>query len=103
MASGPISTGLRIAFVDLILTILSSESGLTRAVVAVYSIDAGSAIHARALSAVLIVDLAIHSREAKWTSASIGIDVLIAGGPVLAGEGEALVDVDLTALALESF
>ena len=51
---------------------------------------------------VVIVGLAVYSRESRSTRANIRIDVLPTCGAVLTGVGCTLVDVDLTACACES-
>ena len=80
-------------------TSLAAES--THLVV-VDSVNTGSSIQARACSAVIVVRLTESSTEATLASAGEGVDIILAGGAVLARVHCTLVHILLTVLATEA-
>lgn len=102
VTGGTISAGLRVTFVDFILTIGTGESALTRTIVAIYPIDACSTVHARTFCTVLVVCLTVHTTEAQFAGAGIRVHVLCTGRPILTRHRETLVDVDFAMLTLKA-
>ena len=70
--------------------------------VTVDSVNTGSSIQARACSAVIVVRLTEPSTEATLASAGEGVDIILAGGAVLARVHCTLVHILLTVLATEA-
>lgn len=91
-----------IALVDPGLAVAACESMLTSAFVAVDSVHADAAVHARTGSAVLVVSLTIGSRESQRTGACVRVDIVRTGGSVLAGIGATFIQVLGAILSAES-
>ena len=70
--------------------------------ITVDSINTGSTIEARAGSAVIVIGLAKPAAEPTWTGASVRVDIILAGGPVLTRVLCTLVHIFLTVLPTEA-
>ena len=70
--------------------------------ITVDSVNTGSSIEAGAGSAVIVVGLAEPATESTWTGASERVDIVLAGGSILARVLCTLIHILLTVLATEA-
>jgi len=78
------------------LTIGAGITMCADASVVVDAIDTGTAVHARGRRTVFVVHLTVGSGEAPKTVAGVGVDIVMAGCPILARIGGAFVHVNFT-------
>ena len=84
------------------LTVGASITMCTDASVVVDAIDAGTAVHARRRRTVFVVDLTVGPGEPSTTVAGVGVDIVMAGCPVLARIGGTFVHVNFTFVAAKA-
>lgn len=84
-AGATILTWVGVALVDAVLAVGASEACHALTGVVVNAIDAASIVHAGCWRAIFIVNFTICSRKSKATCTSVGVDIVVAGGIVLAG------------------
>lgn len=97
-----VATRLRVAFVDLVLTISSGKAYLTGTVVTIDPVHASATIHAGTFRTIFIISLAVHPAEAQLTGTGIRVHVLRTGCSILTRHRETLVNVHLAVFSLES-
>lgn len=83
-ACGLIEAGCRVTGVDAVLAVLPSVAMGTFTCIGINAVSTRTTVQTRAGCAVIVILLAMHTAEAGTALACVGVDVVMAGGIVLA-------------------